>query len=86
MGICDGLCSKIIASKLRGDIEMEKLISEKETEKLIEATYIPTIIYLQKRIKRFLRHRKQKSSKSINKKTPINNNNNNNNNNNKRTI
>ena len=79
MGNCGGVCSNILVSKHKGDIEMEKLISEKETEKLVESIYIPTIIYLQNRIKYFLHHRKHKSSNSINKKIindkTINNNN-----------
>jgi hypothetical protein len=72
MGNCGGICSNNILRN-NGDIIMDKLISEKVTSKNADNYYIEKIQYLQRKIKSFLRRKKnrkltpatsQKSNKS----------------------
>ena len=58
MGNCGGICSNNI-SRYKGDIIMDKLISEKVTSKCAENYNIGKIIYLQRKIKAFLAKKKK---------------------------
>ena len=61
MGNCGGICGNNI-SNLKGDIIMDKLISDKESEKSVLSYDSQKVKFLQKHIKCFLKNKKQKKS------------------------
>lgn len=71
MGNCGGVCTQNI-SKLKGDIIMEKLISEKVTSNCPINYNIQKVTYLQRKIKKFLKRKKgQKATATTSKKYKI---------------
>lgn len=59
MGNCGGVCTQNI-SKLKGDIIMEKLISEKVTSNCPINYNIQKVTYLQRKIKKILKEKRDK--------------------------
>ena len=65
MGNCGGVCSQNI-SKLKGDIIMEKLMSEKGTSDCPLNYNIQKVTYLQKKNKKILKKKKRTKINSCN--------------------
>ena len=57
MGNCGGICANNM-TKYKGDVIMDKLISEKVTSKGIVSYDIEKVQYLQRKIKLFLKKKK----------------------------